>query len=156
MLCHNLKARGECGERQRERWMMEVWRRIRKLDKEVVCVRGRIRANCSPEMRRLSGRGSFTGPSVENRDWEVWGCVLSVSLTHMYTNTRTHTHAHTLTKINFNSKQTKTPHTFYSAYLHHFSFSPPFFLVQLKCMELSDRLILSPLIFCFSLFHSNS
>lgn len=28
--------------------------------------------------------------------------------------------------------------------------------MQLKCMELSYRLILSPLIFCFSLFHSNS
>lgn len=91
-------------------------------------------------------RSGFTDPSVQNRDWEVWGCVCS----HMCMCVCSHmcmyvcTHTHTLAKISFNSIQSNTPpHTFSWACFHHFSFSPFLFGDQMHWTISTSDLISS-------------
>lgn len=75
----------------RERWTVEVWRRMRKLDKEVVVwVRARTWSHCSPEMRRLylPQRQLHRPLSGERRLGGLGQCAFS----------RTHEHSHKHTK----------------------------------------------------------
>lgn len=89
-------------------------------------------------------RGSFTGASVENGDWEVWGCEHSVPWPPPH-----------IQKINFNSNHTKT--TFLNHLLtQRFPFSSSLFSYTAQMYGTILRLILAPLIFCFSLFHPSS
>lgn len=75
-------------------------------------------------------RGSFTVPSVEHRDWEVWGC--SLALTHE----RAHMHTRLQRRASIATTQKHPPHLLLSLppslFLHSY-----FLFAHLKRMELS-------------------